>query len=262
VRVYSSGSVLIKDAGEVLKSISTAALPTSRVSSGGITVEHDGDLEADQLNTSLEETFLQYVDQTAGDILCDGNGGGSFQVKELLASTAASSGAGIGQDHFGGDVTVREYTSVTVSNVDLSCSGAGDGHGGSLTVSDVSGDIAITGEINLGGVGSGVAGSLDLQCSGAATIAEIDMDCVDTATIFSGGEHSHITGALTNFDRAGNEVGGALDATAGQTIHYDASVPGNAYLREDGYSGIYPLKSGGILTFEGVADAPTVIVVR
>lgn len=91
-------------------------------------------------------------------------------------------------------------------------------------------------------------GTLTMVSSNASIyIEQLDMSKVKTVTFNAGSKTSYITGHLLNFNRSGNQTSGALDAPAGQTVRYRGGLSANKYLMEDGYSGIYTLKSGGIL---------------
>jgi hypothetical protein len=65
---------------------------------------------------------------------------------------------------------------------------------------------------------------------------------------------------LLNFP-VSSPANGALDAVTGQKIHYDPKIGANSYLT-NGYSGLFALKSGGLLTTDPLPSMGTVIILR
>ena len=264
-----TGNITISNAGDIVVGFidtrnthrypggSYAGMPC-----GSVTVLHTGSFYAARVRTGR-----------SGPQSFTGNGNGVFKVTQGLEALGVNC-----------DITIKKYSSVQIDGGVLTGGNGGSDYGvqiGRLFIGEsanpISGTVTINGGISTvgtnfsGGWSPGSAtiyatgniqlsGMIDMRVNetrngtltmvsinGSIYVEQLDMSKVKNVTFNAGSKTSYITGPLLNFDRSGNRTSGALDAPAGQTVRYRASLPANKYLMEDGYDGIYILKSGGIL---------------
>lgn len=187
-------------------------------------------------------------------------GSGGVAIRDVDAREAAN-GTAAGT---GGNLQIVSAGPVTIRNVVLSCNSwqAGYYSGNMTVVAD--GRISVSGSVDLSAVaGSSYCGTMILSNSsayGSVRVGSLDLTKVVSAKLYSGDRHSAFTNALTGFPVT-NPASGKLDAVTGQKIHYDSTLSANAYLT-NGYSGIFTLASGGVLTPSPLPGKGTSITIR
>lgn len=228
-----TGSITITNAGDIVVGFidtrNTQRYPDGSycgMPCGFITVVQTGSFYAARVRTAAQDHRLLQVITLAFSILPEDlrHGGGNC------------------------DIRIGNYSSVQIDGgINTSVTNISGGWPpGSASIYAVS-DIQLSGEIDMR-VNLASNGTLTMVSSnGSIYIEQLDMSKISTVTFNAGSKTSYIRGALLNFNRSGNQTTGALDAPAGQTVRYRAGLPANKYLMEGGYSGIYTLKSSGIL---------------
>jgi hypothetical protein len=252
VSMYSSGDVLVQDAaGTVPYDIVTASVGQD-VIPGKVTIKHHGQLVFNDIDTRSGAGNASTGSRTItlnGDGWDEGVAGG-LKGRDILCSSSTFRQPGM-------NVQVSGYDSVVLRNIVTSCSSANNA--GNIT-------ICAAGKIVMGSVdcnsASATRGTLSVTTSGMAEIVvgNLDLSKVLSAVFTAGGRHTVITNQLPNFPVT-NAANGKLDATTNQVIHYSLAIAENAYLT-NGYSGIFTLKSGGMLTWEPVPKKGTIVFLR
>jgi hypothetical protein len=249
VTVYGDGDVTVAGNIETWNHISR----NSGDKGGHVVVNHDGAFAAQDILTYSKANKKDWGAQiTTGDVTFEGDAGpesrGAFSVRNIDTSYK-----GDDADAYGGDVDISGYSSVSINNLWTYNTFAGganhqDGFAGDVLIADITGDIEITGSIQMYINDSNVNhqdaahwGDLSLTAGGPITLASLDLTKVGSAWI-DGGPDSGVLGALEGFP-VGTPQNGLLDAPAGSRVTYDPLVAENTYL----LGGVYPLKSGGVL---------------
>lgn len=160
-------------------------------------------------------------------------------------------------------IALQTTGSVNVGRLNSSNSSWFSGKSGGNILITAGGDITVTGTINANNnyADSG-DGILSLTATGAlATITVADLDCntfrMSTSydTFSAGSRTSTITGTLANFDYT-TPTSSQIRAQTGQTVYYDPTLAGNAYLS----GATYTLSGGGLL--KAIQAQGTVIMFR
>ncbi len=249
VAIHSSGDVLIQNAdGSVRGDIVTRIIRYNNA--GTITVNHQGSFVANDL---ISEAYAQQTSSAqGGDITIAGNvvtglATGDFVANRVSASyTRAATYSGRA-----GDITITGYNSVTVSEL-LAYGNGTSGYGGGIEVTEIAGDITISGVISADGrmTSDPLSNSRDgyaklytkAGSSGAVTVAALDLEQFVYIALSSDSGASVIEGALDNFLTAAGSGSGtngdpfvttqaALRAPDGQIVYYNYEAGGlNDYL--------------------------------
>jgi hypothetical protein len=150
----------------------------------------------------------------------------------------------------GSPVSISNYSAVAINGdvrADVWSCYSGPWKGGNLTVTNITGNIAIAGTINLSGNRENTSyavpthGTLSLTTTGGAiTLANLDMSKVNVAAFsFSttGTIGSALSSFVTNWSSGSGTVASpylttqkVLRVSSGKSLYYDATVATNAYL--------------------------------
>lgn len=222
IEVYGQGNVLVRNNSGVATNISVRT--AGRIWPGTIEIRHDGAFLARDIDGSVNGK--QGATLPLPEHLFDGdtdpaNPGpsGAFVANDILTyNRGGVSGAGwIGSAM---SLVIRGYTSVTARNLRLETE-FGD-YAGSLSITNISGDITITGIVNCDRWGNNAYdGNVMLQCGGRISVADLDLVKVGTISFNAGSGISYVTGALANFTGANDA---SLLAPAGHKIYYTPSL--------------------------------------
>jgi hypothetical protein len=263
VTLYAAGPVAISG------SVDTVQARKSLVRYGNVRVDHAGAFSATNIVTHHLVVAAQPSSATphwAGSVTLNGDGlgkgaSGACVVRDIDASYSNST-LQVRADQYAGDIAISGYTSVQARNLCASnnCGGYSAGgkkaYPGSVAITNIAGDITISGAISLDHVDTQLAddGNLALQCGGTITLASLDLGQVNIARLSAAtrnaGANVRIQGALKGFNVSGET---RLRCPAGQCVSYDPRNSGNAYLN----SGVYVLKDlDGSLT--GGRLSPTI----
>jgi hypothetical protein len=286
VFINGSGDVLIKDASGTPANIqvgeTTTTAPTGNDGNWSrLEVSHRGDFLANDIfaifkayesKTTSEQKAIRFD----GWYLGAGAPLGSFEAKRIDTQSIVKIGASKAVN--APSIMIGNYASVSIQDViadawDGGGSGNNTGTSGSLVISNIVGNISITGEISLNAETAGITkdGILHLECGGSILLAGVDMSKVNHARL-SATEGTSVSGELLNFAVAGSGAGTeadpvlttqtALRAPNGQTISYDPAanptLDGKVYRVAD-LTGV--AASGGLLMPAKENDG-TVIIVR
>jgi len=238
VVIHSSGDVLIKNSSGTPGSLESHQWNGSG-DSGAIQIRHDG--------TFLAGNILALVAQgraNPGAVLLDGdtlNDGPSGTFTADLVDThdrVLTWGAHPG---YVASITIRNYAGVTLGSIDTRMK-AGNGAAGSLSITGITGNVLISGGIDLDGylTNGSSDGNLALEASGIIEVQDLDLDRVGTAT-FTSAKESIIAGVLSNFN-TNNPAASGLVEGGGGNIYYNPEA--NPDLLTGGDLGRYALSSG------------------
>jgi len=246
---------------------------------GDIIISHDGKLTAGILDTGSQKGYSN----PAGAITLDGDALNNQPSGQACISSIITGNA---DAVYGGNVFIEGYAGLTISGGIVTCAVAGNS--GHVAITNITGSVTVGGGIRSANMGSAedssagdvwihcarhirIGGVIDLSHSGGGgqlvlvttsvgtyiRLKDLDLAKCGSAALTSGGLHSIIKGALLSFPVDAPDSG-KLDTPDGHLVHYDRSVPANAYLlRNNG--GVYVLKSGGILTPALPPGAGTVV---
>jgi hypothetical protein len=255
VTIYGQGNVRIEDAAGTPGNIVTIG---ERAAGSDVTVYHRGLFAA---NTIDARTIVDDSGQDSGNITLDGNWNngatppsGSLAVSGDIRNNAGTPGSGFPNT---GQIVIRGYSSVTVSNVCTLLHGVSNASRspGSCAITNIAGNIAINGLVDLrSDLCLTNSGKLLLQTTsasggtitlGANTNHVFYCDYVLYTTFRSGQGKSYIKGEVrmpgaTDTDKR-NNVSTYLKGNAGQTVYYNHKVASNAWLG----GGIYSLGTDG-----------------
>ena len=201
VYIYGEGDVHIATSDGTPGDITTS-MRMQGGRAGNVTVIHDGAFTAQDIDTR----FISPTRHHSGSIVLDGGTqAGACTIRDILTRQE--------RDRFGGNagsVTISNYGSVTINDIDTSnistcCNTQGDA--GNVSITNIHGNIDITGTINLNAInwrGNGEKGTLTLETapgsSGTITLeAGLDLDKVRYAKLDSGGGVSYILGEIDGF---------------------------------------------------------------
>ena len=257
ITIYSSGNVLIQDA-------SADPIP-GEIRTGGENPGGTGDINISHHGNFVAGDIQSGSGRGPGNVSIDGNAlgndpTGTFRVANLYTYAREVSGWG----GSGGTVEISGYTDVTITgNIHAySNSTAGDHHGGDVIIGGSTGDPNVTGDITVKGNidlsyrdDPANSGNLTLRTSGGSiTLAELDLDLLQSAWLDAGSGASWVLGGLHGFD-VDNPDDGLLEAPLGQHIYYDPFYydEGNLVLGGNPFPNAYllgteyTLQSGGVL---------------
>ena len=269
VHIYATGDVLIKDtlntpdtADDVAKDIYVRQL-SSRTTAGNIQVLHHGDFLAANIYAQSTCETTTAVNQHLFDGAVVGSPTGSFTVEGIIRTTCYEYKAGttgyskVGK---GGDVTIQNYTSVSLNNVNTNFED--DGRGGSnrpghFTVTGIAGDINVSGTISLDYTGGtqgtpGTDGNLSLACGGNITFASLDLDLVGACTFDTGNASPGGYWVWIQSEPLGLDV-------VGGTVSGFTSLDSHVYYTDDAgpLSGNYDILLGGMVSdYDLIAGDP------
>lgn len=225
VGLYSSGSVSV--AG-ILAGYSMDSYNSYRPA-GAINVSCAGSFTCGGITNGSDR------DTAIHAIVVDGTDSSGSYVSGSI-DTHKSSGDGVCN---GNPVTIRNFSSVTINGgvrTDIAVSDGWNPNGGSFTATNITGDIAITGEINLNGYGSGTDGALTLATTGRQiTLGSLNLSNVGQAVI-SPGSKCIVTGDLAGFN-TNVTAQTQLRMPTGKRMLYYPGLTNNAYL----LGGVYVL---------------------
>ena len=199
VRIFGSGDVLIQNAaGTVRGDIRTHHWSAQKA--GDIEVQHDGSFRANDL---LAFAVINWSSAkcSPGNVTCNGdvlgnNPSGTFEVHTVKATIESDYGF---NPPDGILILLKGYTGALITgNIqtyvnDLSSTAKA----GSVTVSNITGNVTIMGSIDLNQVASdALDGNLSLHCGGSITVSNLNLSKVLYAK-FDPGVASYITGTIT-----------------------------------------------------------------
>jgi hypothetical protein len=193
VTIYASGDVLIQNAvGSVTtrNDIVTWGNAWAGLGSGNVLIDSAG-FNVNDIDVR-EPGSGNYG--ASGAVTLTGGSGGSCVIRDIIAQVVynASGGGGAADNQ---PVAIRGYAGVSVRNIGIynECSY----YAGNLTITNISGNIDITGAINLNSAkGDNYDGILRLQAGGSITVTNLDLSKLRYAA-FDGNGTSYITGLLT-----------------------------------------------------------------
>lgn len=239
VAVYGSGDVRIEDEDGKAGDILTWGKDCWGTA-GSIRISHKGSFSARILDAS---GYGRGDYPAANHIILNGNASGKQRptgdasVSEIRAVCEPPR-----HGKPGGGIRLTGYRNVTLGKL-LTHSPAAKA--ASVVITDISGEVRITGEINLKGK-DGQNGNLSITTTGrgSITLAKLDLTKVGVVTLSAGGGRSHVAGPLLGFKAANPTGQRQLVAPAGQRILYSNKAGGpNEYLGGK----TYPLRGGGRL---------------
>lgn len=211
ITIYSLGDVLVQD-GETPLDIETRGRKQSWGRAGHVTIYHGGTFRAnDILAYGLSDNWFG-----GGSIALTGNSTGPCVIRNCR--TCADTGPA-------GNVTIRGYTSVSVGAIDTHANYFyGDRAGGTVSITNIAGDIAVNGAIDLKEYPSGpVSGILDLQCGGSISVTNLNLSKVRYA-VFRAGRPSYVNGVLSGTNGAPatglSDIGTSLRTPAGTELRF------------------------------------------
>ncbi len=270
---YRAGSVSIGSAQARAGSVTIAYLHAhgrkeGRVSSGTVEIYSSSSvavvqgIRTDSTGRGHGDILIDHVGYCVlGSIRAETAGSGTHNPRQANISLDGGDASGdlvVGDIHAfltktGGSYTAAPESHLTVRNYRHVALGAllrynlydttSCGYGGHVTVTEnITGNIAVAGEIRLEHVGGNRNrfGELRLAAGGTVTVSGLDLDKVRFATISSGSGISELAGDLLNFDTDGSGAGTlrdpviatqtALRVPAGQRILYKVREGANASL--------------------------------
>ncbi len=234
ITIHSSGAVRIEDSvgnrGDIRSS-------TGSYDSGHINIVHTGDFAANNLESWTGG--IHTAGATPGEISISGDGTGTFEVNHIRAAYLRDN-----YGNRGSRVEISGYTSVHITGDIDGFHVGGPGatghqtHAADVSITDVSGDITIDGQINLDyALGHRDRhGALTLLTTagsgGTVTLNSLELDLLHYAALSSDSGTSYIEGDLTGFVPATDH----LRTPSGQEIMYDPWAAANAYLGMSTYT--------------------------
>ncbi len=260
--IHSDGHVTVgvDDNGTIIPGdINTRALGGLGGDGGDVLVLHAGSFMAGDV-IARGHNYRRYGGniEFIGNAYGDTTPSGTFTANNLHTYNS--------HDHArdGGDVTIAGYQAVTIHGdiLTYTASTATRQSAGNVDITTSDGGIDIGGQLDLRTDRTdGTLGILSLTAggSGSITLAELDLDLLQSAWLDSGSGVSYIEGALLGFD-IDNPDDGLLDAPEGQHIYYDPFyydegplvLGGNSFPNAYLLGAEYTLQSGGVLAPEPV----------
>jgi hypothetical protein len=213
ITVYATGDVLIQANSVPADIIAYGSKCFTQPNGGDILITHGGTFVARDINNRGRSD--NYA--SGGPITLTGDSTGSCTIRDVVSTSPTGDG---------GNLTIRGYSSVNVRAIDLwTTSGySARGYAGHVTITNIAGDIAINGAIDMNSTLSAARdGILRLQCNGEISVTNLDLTKVRYA-VLDAGSISWVNGVLTGTNGmpvAGlDDIGTALRCPAGQQVRY------------------------------------------
>jgi hypothetical protein len=240
VSLYGTTDVKIQTSGGVMDDINARSLYPVPGPITAIDVRNNGIFACRDLLSYVtnSNTGNANADNNgAGSILLDGGSGvGSAQIRNIRTSLETYNNSWMGS---AGDVTIRGYAGVTVSNIYTrwqSTASTFNGitsadHAGHVSITNITGSIVVIGMIDMSKNGATtvstgsfpVPGQLRLFCGGTNILTSLDLSKMAYALLDSGGTN-YINGLLSGVNglAASNltSIGTALRTPTNEIIYY------------------------------------------
>jgi hypothetical protein len=227
VAIHGTGDVLIKDTKNTVDPGDDAAgdvdvTVRGQGRAGDVAVHHHGSFLARDILATHVCNGDTYQGQLVFNGAVTGAPSGTFTAARIVTTAYDYIGSTHQRDGRGGHVSISNYVSVLLGDVDTSFEDwPAAGAAGNVLITNITGNVTITGSITLNDLHDSTApiedGDLAIYAGGIITVKDLDLDKIGAARFDAGSRSIRILGTITNFTGA-NDL--SLMAPAGQTLHY------------------------------------------
>jgi hypothetical protein len=188
INIYGSGDVLVQDGGGTPGDIITHGYSTSLEGRwGSVKIDHDGEFLADWIDTRMIDNASR---DYCGNVTLEGNAldgqpGDNPRAKCTVGNIDTFYNTTSIFAYGAGHVNISGYSEVETGRIHTWNERSNGDSPGNISIVDITGDINITGSLDLHGSGQG--GNLTLRCGEQIFLASLDLSLMETVTFETGG---------------------------------------------------------------------------